>query len=338
MFWTLQIGAWLFIAVLGMLARTLTLADLKAAFVLTLTLESLGFLLTSLVHLLFLARLKKIISMPVILFMACFCLAVGTSETYAAWYLRELFFPNAHPIIDPVSPAIFYIAVLLGWSLAYFSLRSEYEARVERLRRSEAQTEAMRSELEQLRLQLAPHFLFNALNSVASEIHERPDSALEMVRGIAGYLRYCLNQANRSLCPLVDEIEAMQAYLRIQELRFEDRLKCTVKAQPEALNTQVPHMILQGLVENAVKHGLKLASASIEIAVFVKRTGTDTITISVSNSGKLSAQDPNRQAIGLSNLKRRLNLHYGDAYSFSLVEQPGTVVATIVLKGQACCV
>ncbi|WJS06189.1 sensor histidine kinase [Roseibium aggregatum] len=338
LFWKLQIGGWLFIAVYGFFARVVTFSDFRLAFTLTLSMDLVGFLLTSAAHHYVLRNVQRLITIPVFLGAAAFSLACGTLQTYLAWYLRDLLFPEALPFNTPLTPVVYYTSVLLGWMLAYFCLRSDYEARIARLRRSEALAEAMRSELEQLRLQLAPHFLFNALNSVASEIHERPDTALEMVREIAGYLRYCLNQQRRDLCPLSEEVEAMNAYLRIQEIRFEDKLQCTVSVDETVRDMIVPHMILQGLVENAVKHGLKHQSNRIDIHVSVSRLGKDEVEVSVTNSGKISEADPTRKSIGHANLRKRLQLYYPEMHEFSLREGQGMVVARILLKGPACSV
>ncbi|PVB59352.1 histidine kinase [Labrenzia sp. 011] len=337
-FWKLHTAGWAFIALYGFSARTLAFSDAGTAFKLTLALDSIGYVLTALMHVFLLSRVRKITTAPVILTVAGLCLAGGMLQTWLAWQMRDHFFPLAQTLNSPVMPAIFYTSTLFGWALAYFCLRADHEAGLERLRRSKAQTEAMRSELEQLRLQLAPHFLFNALNSVTAEIHERPDIALEMVRKIAGYLRYCLNQQSRDLYPLAEEIEAMHAYLHIQEVRFEDRLTCTVNVDPAARDFLVPHMILQGLVENAVKHGLKHDTDSIHVKVDVERMNAGDVRIRVSNPGMLIPPDDERQASGLTNIKRRLNIHFPKANDLSIREAQGIVVAQIILKGSACTV
>lgn len=336
LFWKLQIGGWLFIALYGFFARVVTFSDFRLAITLTLAMDTVGFLLTSAAHLYFLRKVQRLITIPVFLAAAGFSLLGGTVQMGVAWLLRDLLFPDALPFNTSMTPVVYYTSVLLGWMLAYFCLRSDYEARIARLRRSEALAEATRSELEQLRLQLAPHFLFNALNSVASEIHERPDTALEMVREIAGYLRYCLNQNRRDLCPLSEEIEAMNAYLRIQEIRFEDKLNCTVSVEETVRDLIVPHMILQGLVENAVKHGLKHPSDLIDIHVSVRRNQDDHVEVAVINSGTIAPPDLTRKSIGHENLRKRLQLHYPDLHEFSLRERDGMVVARILLKGPAC--
>lgn len=338
LFWKLQIGGWMFIAVYGFFAREVTFSDSKLAITLTLSMDTVGFLLTSAAHLYFLRKVPRLTTFPVVMAAVGISIAGGTLQMGLAWLLRDQMFPDALPFNTSITPVVYYTSVLLGWMLAYFCLRSDYEARIARLRRSEALAEASRSELEQLRLQLAPHFLFNALNSVASEIHERPDTALEMVREIAGYLRYCLNQNRRDLCPLSEEIEAMNAYLRIQEIRFEDKLTCTVSVEDTVKDTIVPHMILQGLVENAVKHSLKHSSDTIAIHVSVRRNRDDHVEVAVINSGYIAPPDPTRKSIGHSNLRQRLQLHYPDMHEFSLHEHDGMVVARIVLKGPACSV
>lgn len=336
LFWATQTGGWIFIALFGFLARTLTFNDMHVALTLTLLLDSIGFLLTAAAHVFFLSKINRIISPAVIAAMVGFAFVAGMAQMQIAEFVRLALFPDAQMAIRPALPFVFYVSVLLGWTLAYFCMRTYIEARTERLRRSEAQASAMRFELDQLRHQLAPHFLFNALNSVASEIHERPDIALEMVRRIAGYLRFCLDQKTASLCPLSEELEAMRTYMRIQEIRFEDKLRCTVRVAPSVNDVLVPHMILQGLVENAVKHGLKQKADRIDITVSAQRPEGDTIVITVTNSGELAPPDNNRPAIGLANLQQRLNLHYPQAHAFSLNQIEHQVVARIILKGPAC--
>ncbi|AJY47111.1 sensor histidine kinase [Martelella endophytica] len=337
-FWGAQIAAWSFLTLFAWTARLLTFNDLFAATVMTMALEPIGFLMTGALHVFFLSRRRRITSVPIVIFLLCFSGAGGVLLMQIADVVRRIFLGDVQLPIDARMTTVFYTIVLVGWSLMYFWLTALLEARSERFRAAEARSETMRLELERLHLQLAPHFLFNALNSVASEIHERPDEALEMVRRISAYLRYCLDQAAHSLCPLTDELEAMRAYLRIQELRFEERLRCTVSIDPSALNVLVPHMILQGLVENAVKHGLRHQDADIEITVVVKRIDEDSIAIEVVNSGTLAPQRSDRPAIGLANTRKRLQLHYPQGYELTLREVGGNVVARLVLKGSACLV
>lgn len=333
LFWRAQIGGWMFIALSGFTMRVILFSDIQLAIILTVTTDSVGFMLTATAHKFFLSRAARA---PVVIFLMCFCPLAGYLEMEIARLVRSFFSSDIFTFVGGASQFVYYTGALAGWALAYLWLRADIEARSERIWRSEAQANATRAELEQLRLQLAPHFLFNALNSVASEIHDRPDAALEMVRRIASYLRYCLDQKTHSICSLTDELEAMHSYMRIQELRFEGKLRCKVTVDSSARDIMVPHMILQGLTENAVKHGLQHSSDSIEIAVTAQRRDFETVVIEVANSGALKPPAGGRPAIGLSNTRRRLELHYPDGYDLSLRQVSDTVVARIVLKGSAC--
>tara|TARA_B100000614_G_scaffold36199_1_gene28526 strand:- start:191 stop:1294 length:1104 start_codon:yes stop_codon:yes gene_type:complete len=335
-FWGAQIAFWSFLILFAWTARVITYGDFFVATVMTLTVDPIAFLMTGALHTLFLSRRRRITSLPVILLLLCFSVASGFLLSEIADVVRRLALDDVSLPLNAAMMTVFYTILFVGWSLMYFWRAALLEARSERLRAAEAQAEAIRLEMERLHLQLAPHFLFNALNSVASEIHDRPDEALEMVRRIAAYLRYCLDHAAHSRCPLEDELEAMRAYLRIQELRFEERLRTTVTVDPAALNVLVPHMILQALVENAVKHGLRHQDDAIEICVRVERLDDTSIVIEVVNSGALQPEQPGRPAIGLANTRQRLNLHYPEGYELTLKQAGDCVVARLMLRGSAC--
>ncbi|MAU22871.1 MAG: histidine kinase [Martelella sp.] len=335
-FWGAQCAVWSFLILFGWTARLITFGDVFAATAMTLIVDPIAFLMTGAVHVFFLSRRRRVTSIPIVIFLLCFSVVGGFLLHGIADIVRRLVLDDMPLPLSPAMMTVFYTILLIGWSLMYFWRTALLEARSERLRAAEAQAEAVRLEMERLHLQLAPHFLFNALNSVASEIHDRPDEALEMVRRIAAYLRYCLDHAAHSRCPLADEVEAMRAYLRIQELRFEERLRTTVTVDPEALNVLVPHMILQALVENAVKHGLRHQDDAIEIGVTVERLDDRSIVIEVVNSGTLQPERPGRPAIGLANTRMRLHLHYPEGYELTLKQEDDRVVARLMLRGSAC--
>ncbi len=339
LFWRVHLAGWLFISLFGLTSRFFAFHDAAFAVVLTVVLDPVGFVLTALAHFLFLSRARSLATPSVAGAVLAFSVVGGLLLMLIANLVREAFFASVSSpsvVADPVIPAVYYTSVLLGWFLAYFWLRADIEARSERARRSEAQARAMRAELAQLRLQLAPHFLFNALNTVTAEIHERPDTAVEMVRRIASYLRYSLDQRARPVCPLDDEIEAVRAYLRIQELRFEDRLECVVRVAPQVQQVAVPHMILQGLVENAIKYGLKTKVGRLEVRVCAFDAGDGWTVIEVSNPGELRPRDARRSPVGHANLRRRLELHYPHGHAVSLKQVGDSVVARLELKGAAC--
>lgn len=337
-FWRANVAAWIFIAFFGLASRLAAFNDVALAVVLTLVLEPVGFVLTAAAYKLYLERTKD--RGPVVAAWALACsVSGGLLQMVIANALKDGLFPGIpeeNIAGNDAVPAVFYTAVFLGWSLAYFWIRADVDARSERVQRSEAQAAATRAELQRLRLQLDPHFLFNALNTVAAEIPDNPESALEMTHRIAAYLRYSLDQQTRPVCPLSDEIEAVRAFVRIQELRFEGRLRCSVEMDPGVRAVPVPHLVVQGLVENAVKHGLRSSAETLDVRVTARRAADDAVVIEVVNPGLLAPRVGDRPAVGLANTRRRLELHYPSRHELSLVQDGDAVVARLLLRGNVC--
>lgn len=337
-FWRANAAAWIFIAFFGLVSRLVAFGDAGLTVVLTLVLDPIGFVLTTAAYKLYLQRTPHRGAVVAAWALACSVLG-GILQMVIANAVKDGLFPDipdGNMAASDAVPAVFYTAVFLGWSLAYFWIRADVEARSERARRSEAQAAATRAELQRLRLQLDPHFLFNALNTVAVEIPDNPEAALEMTHRIAAYLRYSLDPQTRPVCPLSEEIDAVRAYVRIQELRFEDRLRCTVELDPRASAVPVPHLIVQGLVENAVKHGLRTSAGPLEIRVAARRLDDDAVAIEVTNPGRLGPRTDDRPAVGLANTRRRLELHYPARHELTVAQEGETVMARLVLKGAAC--
>jgi LytS/YehU family sensor histidine kinase len=330
-FWRANAAAWVFIAFFGLVSRLVAFSDVALTMALTLVLDPIGFLLTSAAYKLYLERTRHRGAVVAAWALACSVLG-GILQMVIANALKDGLFPDipeGNMAASDAVPAVFYTAVFLGWSLAYFWIRADVEARSERVRRSEAEAAATRAELQRLRLQLDPHFLFNALNTVAVEIPDRPDAAVEMTHRIAAYLRYSLDPQTRPVCPLSD-------FVRIQELRFEGRLCCVVEMDPAARAVVVPHLIVQGLVENAVKHGLRSSAETLEVRVTATRTADDAVVIEVVNPGRLVPRAGDRPAVGLANTRRRLELHYPSRHELSLAQDGDAVVARLLLRGDAC--
>jgi hypothetical protein len=226
-------------------------------------------------------------------------------------------------------------ATFMMWSLGYFWLWAETDRSLEIGRRLEAQREAQRMELQMLRAQLDPHFLFNSLNGITAEIRPHPDAAIEMVGELSDYLRYSLDHRKQPISPLSTELNAMENYLRIERARFGDRLRFDVQADDPARLRLVPSFLLQPLVENAVKHGLDRSTAGLDITVQA-RVDRNLLEISVSNTGSIAPTDPSHEGLGLETLRRRLELHYPQKHQFTIEEHDGRVHATLQLWDPPC--
>ncbi|HEX2060937.1 MAG TPA: histidine kinase [Thermoanaerobaculia bacterium] len=158
------------------------------------------------------------------------------------------------------------------------------------------------AQLANLRLQIQPHFLFNTLHTIASLVRDgNAPAAVTMIAGLSDLLRYSLDNAGRNVVPLSEELEVVRRYLEIQQTRFSDRLQVHVDAGADTLDAAVPTLLLQPLVENAVRHGD--ASA---VSVRSRRDG-DTLVIEIANDGAPLPRDwRQREGVGLSSTRRRL--------------------------------
>ena len=224
---------------------------------------------------------------------------------------------------------ILYCLVLGGvLAFEYYQRYHERALRAAQLERSLAD-----AKLHALELQLQPHFLFNTLNAVAGLVRrERNEQAVTMIAGLADLLRYSLDHAGRQRMPLADEIEMIRRYLEIEMARFPDRLSFRVAVAAGAERALVPNLILQPLVENAVRHGIARIAAAGTIDVTADRVG-ERLHIRVHNSGALVAQPV--EGIGLRNTRERLRSLYGDAAFFSLAPMDGGVLAILDLPWEA---
>jgi two-component system LytT family sensor kinase len=195
----------------------------------------------------------------------------------------------------------------------------------ERLARE--QTEAARlneqlskAQLSALRQQIEPHFLFNTLNAVAGLIREgRNDAAVNMIAGLSDLLRRVVDDSHRQEVPLGEELEFLQRYLDIQKARFAERLQLRVEVPGELCRARVPSLILQPIVENAVKHGIAKRAQGGAIEISAARTN-GVLTVSVYNDGPTLPEDweRNKAGIGISNVRTRLESLYGNAFELKM--------------------
>jgi hypothetical protein len=212
--------------------------------------------------------------------------------------------------------AIYWSAYVFLWSVVYFGVHYSKRSRQAELENLQLQVKAKEAQLQGLVSQLNPHFMFNCLNSLRSLIAENPERAQDMVTELSGLLRYALQSNGSATAPLETEMEMVQSYLRLENIRFEDRLSVEIDLQPETLCVALPRMLLQLLVENGVKHGIEKQPEGGRIRVCSRLDG-GTLKVQVINSGQLL--DPGGSTrIGLANAQERLRLLYGGAAELRL--------------------
>ena len=208
----------------------------------------------------------------------------------------------------------FWTWFFLAWAGLYLAVGYHFDVQEERRRSTELQREAHLAQLRALHSQINPHFLFNSLNSVSALILDgKADEAEQMVTKLARFLRQGLAVDATQTIPLASEIELQRAYLEIEQLRFPD-LDVALSLPAELQEAKVPALILQPIVENAVKHGVAGAPPPTRIAIEARREG-ERLALEVTDSGRRSRLSAPGAGIGLKNVGQRLRLIYGDAQS-----------------------
>jgi two-component system, LytTR family, sensor kinase len=195
---------------------------------------------------------------------------------------------------------------------------------------SELNAQLAAAELAMLRMQLEPHFLFNALNGVATLIDWRPADARRMISLLGSLLRESFAFDGRPLVALEEELEWIDRYLEIEQLRFEDRLTIRMEVAPDTFDALVPSFILQPLVENAMKHGVARAQAPVAVTLTAQRMD-GRLRISVSDDGVGMATPTIVEGVGLRNTRKRLRTLYGDDQDLQILSSAKGVNVTVEL-------
>jgi hypothetical protein len=323
-FWALQIGGWLCYTILSSSAKVgegeppkwivFYLAVAVSGFVITsvlrlsygyvwqwpaprMVLASAGFLL-----------LATLVQMRVfVALLAGFCDDCEMHSMFGyIWYFSSSFY------------------LLLAWSGLYFGIKFSRQLRVQKEAALKAQAMAHEAQLKMLRYQLNPHFLFNTLNAISTLILDgRRDTANGMVGSLSAFLRYSLDSDPVQRVTLAQEIDATNLYLGIEQLRFAERLRVRLSVTPEARNALVPSLILQPLIENAIKYAVSKREEGGTIEIEARRAGSD-LEIMLRDDGPGCANFHERQdghGVGLRNTQERLRVLYADDQKFSIANR-----------------
>ena len=210
--------------------------------------------------------------------------------------------------------AIYFAIVAVIHAVSFYGKYRDRELQASRL---EAQLAL--AHLEVLKTQLHPHFLFNALNAISSLMHSDVDAADRMISKLSDLLRLSLDNDHRLQVPLRDEIEFLNRYLAIEQIRFRDRLDVEMDIDQDCWAAMVPRLILQPLVENSIRHGISMLSAAGRIAVRARLEG-ERLRLEVWDDGPGLPQgnQPMREGVGLANTRARLEQTYGEDHRFEL--------------------
>lgn len=219
----------------------------------------------------------------------------------------------------------FHPNLLTYWAFVGFTQAFDYFRKYQ-----EREREITRLQLEMLKAQMQPHFLFNALHTISAMMHADVRRADRMLSRLSALLRMTLGTIGRQEVRLAEEIAYVEAYLDIERERFGERLEMRVTVAPETLDAQVPALLLQPLVENSVRHGFASPATDASISIAASRDG-DRLVLTVADNGR-GLPEALREGVGLGNTRMRLAQLYGDDQSMNLEPRtPAGVLVTVVI-------
>src|SRR6202167_217733 len=254
--------------------------------------------------------------------------AVWDAETHRVriqWYMYQALFLTS--VVDDIITTYLPL-VLIAHVASYYQKLRERE-----LRTSQLQAQLEKARLQALKSQLQPHFLFNTLNSISALMLTNVEAADRMITRLGDLLRLSLESADTQMTTLSRELEFVNCYVEIEKVRFEERLKVEIDIDPETLDASIPHLLLQPLVDNAIKHGISQLVAGGKIHISASRDNGDLhLEVRDNGPGLSCPSDFSLRGVGLRITRERLETIYGQNQSVQLLTLPeGGVVARVSL-------
>jgi hypothetical protein len=343
-FWQCQLGGWAAFIILSFPVKIVMFGSVTGA-VASLYHEGLGFLLTLGMYQIY--RRISYRSIPVIGIIALI-VALSLLGSFLESRLLELLHHVYHFEVPGFAthPSVWGVryyrsGLLVCWSLLYFGLRLTFESIEKDSRLAYATAGRSQAELQMLRAQMNPHFLFNALNTIRGGL-EKPEPELKStVQSLADYLRYSLDHGSEDLVPLGDEYDAMRDYLEVEKSRFRGDLACDCQMEEALRSVLVPGIALQPLVENAIKYGRETSDLPLQVKVRISEGSAGMLQMTVSNSGRWlepesTSNTSNKKSshLGLQNLRRRLELLYPGKHCLEIEDGNGWVTVAVQIPAE----
>lgn len=323
-FWPLQIAGWAAYFILNATAVIGEGSELRYVFV-SLTVAFSGFVITSVLRLGY--RHVWSLPLPRMAGHAAVLLVIATLVQAVVYVCAKFAFHFCDDCLshNPLSYMWYFLSmfyVFLSWSGLYFGIKFARQLTEQKEAALRAQNAAHAAQLKMLRYQLNPHFLFNTLNAISTLVlDDKRDTAYRMVGSLSAFLRHSLDSDPEQRVTLAQEVDALNLYLGIEQLRFGDRLRVEMDIAPDVRQTLVPSLILQPLIENAIKHAVSRREESGRIELIARRDG-DMLDIHLRDDGPGIDGDqpaPNGHArVGLTNTRERLRVLYGERQHLSI--------------------
>jgi sensor histidine kinase YesM len=319
-FWVLQSIGWSGYFILRSLSGLAN--SMGAMFVVhSLLLTATGYSLTLLMASLY----RRLITMraiwTVIISLGTVILASAAFSFIETWSYATFLRPDAKPVgVEYLGAIILDFSLLAAWSALYYGINYYLLLEEEIDQRARLESQASTAQLAMLRYQLNPHFLFNTLNSISTLVLLRQtERANAMLSRLSSFLRYTLVNEPTAKVTLVQEVETLKLYLEIEKMRFEDRLRPHFKIDGDTIGARLPSLLLQPLIENAIKYAVTPAEHGADIWITAQREG-QAVRIEVADSGPGPGGTPvdaQSTGVGLANIQDRLAQAYGPGHGFS---------------------
>ncbi|MFS4493600.1 sensor histidine kinase [Maribacter sp. 2308TA10-17] len=272
-------------------------------------------------------ELKKVVGAIIIATIIYAGLSYGTGFLKGYFDLEKVEVPKMYENLGLGFVIFNSFMTIFVWTIFYMSVKIAFKLNANRLERAELNATIRQAQLNTLKGQINPHFMFNSLNNIRGLMLEDVDKSRDMLTKLSEMLRYSLTKNDVNAIALEEELEMIDNYISLSKIQFEDRLEFVQEIAPETLKTSIPPMTIQLLVENAAKHGISNLKDGGIIKLTTKHVD-DHLEIEVNNTGKLKIDSKSTQ-LGLKNIKQRLRLLYGERASFSLEEMGNEVLAKI---------
>jgi LytS/YehU family sensor histidine kinase len=318
-FWILQTIGWsgyFFLRTLSGIANNLGWMLLVHTLLLTAT----GYSLTLLMASLFRRLIKMKPVWTLVLSFAAVAIASMTFSVIETWSVSTFVKPNMRPIgVEYLGAILLNFALLAAWTALYYGINYFLLLEEQIDQRERLENAASSAQLAMLRYQLNPHFLFNTLNSISTLVLlKQTERANAMLARLSSFLRYTLVNEPTSKVTLAQEVETLKLYLEIEKMRFEDRLRPHFRIESETIGARLPSLLLQPLIENAIKYAVTPSEHGADIWLTAMREG-QAVRIEVADNGNGDgaelAASPST-GVGLANIRDRLSQAYGGVNRF----------------------
>lgn len=321
LYWTCQIGGWLFLVLAQSLylklSDALTMETATSQFLLLFFGIVLSHLYRNFIVKFNWLKIKILLLIPRVIIASILLAVIADYFQYGVELLLGIAGGKHQDTITIVTNIVNLIPFFFSWSLIYFLFHYIENYKKAEIANLKWEASINEIELNKLKSQLNPHFMFNAMNSIRALVDENPNKSKDAITQLSNILRNTLQMGRNKVISFEEEIKIVNDYLALEAIRYEERLKTSVKIHPESRNYNVPPLMIQTLIENGIKHGISklVEGGEINVETFIEK---DHLVVRIRNSGQLIEKNESDSGFGIKNTLQRLQLLYGNDASLKI--------------------